>query len=297
MMEIAKKHGVLRSRDPSTPPSRRTRSSERTSREADPDDLPRSYIDQMKPELPRLFGRLPKADVEVDAGRGVPREGGLRRPVQPAGAKDGSRPGRDHGEHERARDAADRSRWSRRRTTKGVPGAPPADRRSPRSSTTCRRSASRPATAAFVEGWALYSERLGKEIGFYQDPYSDYGRLQDEMLRAIRLVVDTGFHYEAVDPRTGRPVLPRPLGRRPRSRCRARRTATSRGRARRSAYKIGQLRILELRERAQKGARQPFRRPASSTTQILGAGALPLDVLGPADRRVDRGGRKSAKSS
>ena len=45
---------------------------------------------------------------------------------------------------------------------------------------------------AFSEGWAFYSERLGKDVGFYQDPYSDYGRLENEMWRAIRLVVDTG---------------------------------------------------------------------------------------------------------
>src|ERR1700744_6773137 len=47
---------------------------------------------------------------------------------------------------------------------------------------------------AFTEGWALYAERLGKEAGFYQDPYSNYGRLENEMWRAIRLVIDTGVH-------------------------------------------------------------------------------------------------------
>jgi uncharacterized protein (DUF885 family) len=135
---------------------------------------------------------------------------------------------------------------------------------------------------SFAEGWALYSERLGKEVGFYQDPYSDYGRLQDEMLRAIRLVVDTGFHYKrwtreqvvqffhdhsAIDEvdvqnETNRYIVwP--------------------GQA--LAYKIGQLKILELRERAKKelGAQFDVRK---FHDKVLDAGALPLDVL---ERRID----------
>ncbi|MFP5288024.1 MAG: DUF885 domain-containing protein, partial [Thermoanaerobaculia bacterium] len=135
---------------------------------------------------------------------------------------------------------------------------------------------------AFVEGWALYSERLGKEVGFYENPYSDYGRLQDEMLRAIRLVVDTGFHYKkwtrdqvvqffrdhsAIDEVEIQSETDRYI--------------VWPGQA--LAYKIGQLKILELRERAKQdlGAKFDVR---EFHDQILGAGALPLDLL---EKRID----------
>jgi uncharacterized protein (DUF885 family) len=128
----------------------------------------------------------------------------------------------------------------------------------------------------------LYSERLGKEVGFYQNPYNDYGRLQDEMLRAIRLVVDTGLHAKKwtrqqvvdffhahtaedeveVQNETDRYIVwpGQALG-----------------------YKIGQLKITELRERARTklGARFDLR---AFHDEVLGAGALPLDVL---ERRID----------
>ena len=65
---------------------------------------------------------------------------------------------------------------------------------------------------AFTEGWALYSERLGKEIGFYQDPYSDYGRLEADVWRAIRLVVDTGVHSQHWTRAQMVGLLPRALG-------------------------------------------------------------------------------------
>jgi len=135
---------------------------------------------------------------------------------------------------------------------------------------------------AYVEGWALYSERLGKELGFYQDPYVDYGRLNDDMLRAIRLVVDTGVHYKKwtrdqivqffhdhsatdeveVQSETDRYIVwpGQALG-----------------------YKIGQLKILELRERAKKELGDKFDIRAFHD-EVLGAGALPLDVL---ERRID----------
>jgi uncharacterized protein (DUF885 family) len=130
---------------------------------------------------------------------------------------------------------------------------------------------------AFVEGWALYAERLGEEVGAYQDPYSYYGHLQDELLRAIRLVADTGFHAKKwtrqqvvdffhahstldevdVQSETDRyMVIP----------------------SQALAYKIGQLKILELRERAKQALGDKFDIRGFHDT-VLGTGALPLDVL------------------
>jgi uncharacterized protein (DUF885 family) len=289
MMEIAKKQGF--SDLPSFNASLEKNPKVHPSSREEILTIYRGYIGQMMPELPRLFGRLPKAGFEVaqvEAFREKEASGAQYN--QPA--KDGSRPGRIL---VNTSNPASRKTISMESTAyhEGVPGhhlqiaiaqeledLPPIRQQS--------------FYTAFVEGWALYSERLGKEIGFYKDPYSDYGRLQDEMLRAIRLVVDTGFHYKrwsreqvvkffhdhsAVDEVEVQSETDRYI--------------SWPGQA--LAYKIGQLKILELRDRAQKalGSRFDIRRFHDA---VLGAGALPLDVL---ETRIDAWitAEKSAKTS
>lgn len=242
-------------------------------------DLYTKHIDEMWAKLPQLFGRLPKAKVEV-----VPVEEFREKEASAAqyitGAPDGSRPGRVQ---VNTGDATSRKTISMESTAyhEGVPGhhmqlsiaqelptLPPFRQQG--------------GYTSFAEGWALYSERLGKEVGFYQDPYSDYGHLQDEMLRAIRLVVDTGFHYKhwsrdqvvqffhdhsAIDEVEVQSETDRYI--------------VWPGQA--LAYKIGQLKILELRERAKHelGPKFDIRQ---FHDEVLSAGALPLDVL---ERRID----------
>jgi uncharacterized protein (DUF885 family) len=130
---------------------------------------------------------------------------------------------------------------------------------------------------AYTEGWALYSERLGKEVGFYQDLYSYYGHLQDDMLRAIRLVVDTGLHSKHW---TRQQVIDFFHDHSPEDEVSVQ-SETDRyiswpGQA--LGYKIGQLEILKLREysKSQLGAKFDIR---SFHDQVLGGGALPMDVL------------------
>src|SRR4029077_16277185 len=145
--------------------------------------------------------------------------------------------------------------------------------------------------SGYVEGWALYSEQLGKEVGFYKDPVSDYGRLSSELFRAVRLVVDTGIHSKgwtrdkvvdffrksgAVDEPTIQSETDRYIA----------------WPAQALSYKLGQLKIRELRERARKewGAKFDIR---AFHDEMLNGGTLPLDLL---EARTDRWiGQQKAK--
>jgi uncharacterized protein (DUF885 family) len=131
---------------------------------------------------------------------------------------------------------------------------------------------------AYSEGWALYTEQLPKEMGFYQDPYSDFGRLTLELRRAIRLVVDTGLHHkrwtrqQAIDY-----ILANQPGDEPSARRDIDRYIVMPGQA--TAYLIGQMEILRVRAeaKARLGSRYDIRRFHQI---VLGSGAVPLDVLG-----------------
>ena len=135
---------------------------------------------------------------------------------------------------------------------------------------------------AYTEGWGLYSEELGKDMGFYQDPYSDFGRLGMELWRAARLVVDTGIHHkrwsreEAIQYLTDN--TPNPEGD---VRKAIERYIVYPGQA--TAYMIGKLKILELRERAQKDLGDKFTMGGFHDV-VLNSGPVPLDIL---EERVD----------
>ena len=130
---------------------------------------------------------------------------------------------------------------------------------------------------AYTEGWGLYSEKLGKEFGFYQDPYSDFGRLSLELWRAVRLVTDTGLHHkrwsreDAIRYFQENSLLSeRDIVKE------VERYINNPGQA--TSYMIGQIRIMELREKAKAALGDKFDIREFHTV-ILGNGALPLDVL------------------
>jgi uncharacterized protein (DUF885 family) len=233
----------------------------------------RQYTQQMWAKLPELFGRLPKAKLEI-----LPVEPFREKEASTSynqGTPDGSRPGHVF---VNTYDYANQLTINNESTAyhEGVPGhhmqisiaqelpaLPPF-----------RQQAS---YTAYIEGWALYSERLGKELGFYQDPYKDYGRLDDEMLRAIRLVLDTGIH----DKRWTRDQVVQFFRDHSSQAESIIQSETDRyiawpGQA--LAYKVGQLTILRLREEAKQALGERFDIRAFHD-EVLGAGALPMEVL------------------
>ncbi|HWA95718.1 MAG TPA: DUF885 domain-containing protein [Terracidiphilus sp.] len=240
-------------------------------------DAYKSYLSAMQAKLPELFGRLPKAKFEV-----VPVPDYLEKTSAPAyyeqGAPDGSRPGRLFID---LYDPEKRNLYSAESIAyhEGLPGHH------------LQISIAQELTGvpdfrkfagftAYQEGWGLYAEQLGKDVGFYKDPYSNYGRLEADMWRAIRLVVDTGVHsqhwtrQQMVDYFHAHSAIAEPD-------IQAEVDRYIAWPSQATAYKIGQLTILALRAKAKKELGPKFDIRAFHD-EVLDSGALPLDML--ADR-------------
>ena len=249
-----------------------------TSAEQILDDF-RHYIAQMEPKLPELFTLLPKSPVTVEA---IPAFQAAAATHYVTGTPDGKRPGRvvvatsNFAERSLINDEAVACH-------EGIPGHHMQLSVQQQLTGLPRFRLHSLGFNAYIEGWALYAEELGKEVGFYQDPVSDYGRLRSELFRAVRLVVDTGIHSKgwtrdqvvdfmrksgAVDEPTTQSETDRYIA----------------WPAQALSYKLGQLKIRELRERAKKefGPRFDIRK---FHDEMLDGGTLPLDLL---EARTDK---------
>ncbi len=224
---------------------------------------------------PQYFGRLPKAGMEV---RRVPE---FKEATSPAAyytmpAMDGSRPGIFF---VNLRDMAELPKFGMKTLTyhEAVPGHhfQIAIAQELAGVPTFRKLG---LFNAYAEGWALYTERLAKEIGMYDgDPHSDLGRLQDEMLRAVRLVVDTGIHFkrwtraQAIAYMVEKAGMPEPS-----VVSEVERYIVAPGQA--CSYKLGMIKLLELRDRAQAALGAKFDLRAFHNV-VLENGAVPLELL------------------
>jgi uncharacterized protein (DUF885 family) len=237
----------------------------------------RKYIAQMQPKLPELFGFIPGSPLTVEPMPDF--EPGNATHYQ-TGTPDGKRPGRvvvavaNYAERSLVGDEATAYH-------EGIPGHH-MQLSVAQTLTGLPKFRRHGGNSGYIEGWALYAEQLGKDVGFYRDPVSDYGRLSSELFRAVRLVVDTGLHAQgwtrdqvidyfrksgAVDEPTLQAETDRYIA----------------WPAQALAYKLGQLKFRELRERARKELGSQFDLRAFHD-EMLNGGVLPLDLL---DARTD----------
>ena len=243
--------------------------------------LARSYLDGIKPRLPEYFGLLPKADLVVRRVEPFREEaGGAANYSGPTG--EGGGPGIFY---VHLVDMTALPTWQLEAMAyhEGIPGHHLQVSIARELTDVPRLMTGGVGYTAFSEGWALYAEPLAKEMGFYTDPYSDFGRLVAEQWRAVRLVVDTGLHAkgwteeQAVQYFLANVPLPEAV-----ARSEVERYITAPGQA--VSYKVGMMDIQRLRDAAKRrlGDRFDYRR---FHDVVLGVGAQPLPVL---DARVER---------
>lgn len=242
--------------------------------------LAEDYLAGMKARLPEYFGRLPKSDLivkRVEAFREEP--GGAAH--YSSGAPDGSRPGVFYVHLSDVR-ATPTYEIEGTCYHEGWPGHH-LQISLAQEMTGLPVFRTQYGYGAYIEGWGLYVERLAKEAGFYQDLYSDFGRLGREIWRGIRLVVDTGIHAKGWSEAQALAFYtansPQPVGK---IRSEIRRYFVTPGQA--TSYKVGMVKILALRQEARDALGDKFDLRGFHDT-VLGAGALPLPVL---ETRVKR---------
>jgi uncharacterized protein (DUF885 family) len=238
-------------------------------------------IDRIKAVLPKYFGILPKADLVVKRVEPFREQAGAAQHYFPS-TPDGSRPGVYYA-HLSDMKAMPKSELEVIAYHEGLPGHHMQIAIAQELTTipTFRRQA---IFTPYVEGWALYSEWLAREMpGTYEDSYSRFGRLGSEIWRAIRLVVDTGLHAKGwSEEEAVQYFLANSATTEPQARSEVRRYLVSPGQA--TSYKIGMLKIQELRRKAEAGLGDRFDIRAFHDT-LLGGGAMPLTIL---ERRLDR---------
>jgi uncharacterized protein (DUF885 family) len=237
-------------------------------------DINNEYLDAINERLPEFFGRLPKAPLVVRRVEPFREQDGAAQHYFP-GSPDGSRPGVFYSHMS---DMSSLAKWQIEDIAyhEGNPGHH-MQISIQQELTDIPRFRTQYWTTAYVEGWGLYSEWLAKEMGGFQDPYSDFGRLAGEMWRAIRLVVDTGIHamqwteQQAVDYFLANSPIPESA-----VRSEVQRYFATPGQA--TAYKIGMMNIQEARARAEQRMGDQFDIRGFHDT-VLGAGGLPMPML------------------